>query len=92
MKRSRATATTVYTEPVRAICARGRNRGNRWGKIWWRYDSLSKGKVKIVRLKMIQKLSNMQRLETRRVKELLKPRSVLKRTHRVARFPEIFLN
>ena len=45
--------------------------------------------MKIARLNMMQKLSNIQRFEIRRVKELLKPRSVLKRTQRVARFPEI---
>ena len=44
--------------------------------------------MNIARLNMMQKLSNIQRFEIRRVKELLKPRSVLIRTLRVARFPE----
>ena len=89
MKRSRATATTVYTDPVRLICARGRTIGSREGRIWWRYISLRSGRVKTVALKTMQKVSKMQRLDMRRVKELLKPRSVVKRTHRVAIFPAI---
>ena len=77
MKRSRAMATTVYSEPVRVICARGRTTGRRVGRIWWRYVSLRSGKVNIVKLKIMQKVSKMERFDMRRVKELLKPRSVL---------------